>query len=138
MSGNIKANCHCGAFKYSFTLPEPLYEYKVCHCNCSICEKNGYLLVYPKRKDLVFEKGNWDELGEYKMATMAKTHKFCKNCASTVGIDFKMIERGVADSPEKDIIALNARMIQDIDIDKLNCSKFDGKNKLQPPYVVPE
>jgi hypothetical protein len=52
-----KANCHCGAVRFTVTLKYPFPEYKINKCNCSICTKNGYLLVYPPRKDLVWEQG---------------------------------------------------------------------------------
>lgn len=51
------ASCHCGAVVYNVTLKHLFPKYTVLTCNCSICEKNGYLLVYPARRDVVFEKG---------------------------------------------------------------------------------
>ena len=51
-----EANCHCGAIKYAIKLP-PLESMEIMSCNCSICTKNGYLNVYTKRKDIVFEEG---------------------------------------------------------------------------------
>ncbi len=51
-----EANCHCGTIKYAIKLP-PLESMEIMSCNCSICTKNGYLNVYPKRKDIVFEEG---------------------------------------------------------------------------------
>ena len=39
------AGCHCGYIKFSLTLSPPLPEYKVLDCNCSICRRNGYLLI---------------------------------------------------------------------------------------------
>jgi hypothetical protein len=50
-----KASCHCGAVKFSFTLETPLEESEVAKCNCSMCSRNGYLLVYPKGSDVVFD-----------------------------------------------------------------------------------
>jgi hypothetical protein len=139
METTHKANCHCGAVRYTVTLPQPFPEYKINQCNCSICEKNGYLLVYPIRRDLVFTQGmfsgklasciprvsfcsplfpglfvvadglyvGYDNLSEYYFGSNDKAHKFCKTCGSSILIDFKMIERGVTDDPEKDHLAVN-------------------------------
>jgi hypothetical protein len=52
-----KANCHCGAVCFTVTLKYPFPEYKFNKFNSSIFTKNGYLLVYPSRKDLILEQG---------------------------------------------------------------------------------
>lgn len=41
------------------------------------------------------------------MASMQKLHKFCKNCGSSIGIDFRMLELKKTEDPERDILALN-------------------------------
>ncbi|KAI4957330.1 hypothetical protein J4E86_005804 [Alternaria arbusti] len=46
------ASCHCGSVQYSVLLSPPLAQWKVVSCNCSICTRNGYLLVYPERSQL--------------------------------------------------------------------------------------
>jgi hypothetical protein len=51
------ASCHCGAVQYDVTLKYPFPKYPVNKCTCSICFNNGYLLVYPCRRDVVFTKG---------------------------------------------------------------------------------
>ncbi|KAB8217862.1 Mss4-like protein [Aspergillus novoparasiticus] len=81
------ANCHCGAVRFSFSLA-PLKTIKINRCNCSICTKNSYLLVYPLRKDVVFHRGE-DQLAEYRFGNRTKPHKFCPNCGTSVLIDFK-------------------------------------------------
>jgi hypothetical protein len=50
-----KGSCHCGAVKFSFTLETPLEDSDVVKCNCSMCTRNGYLLVYPKGSDMTFD-----------------------------------------------------------------------------------
>ncbi|KAJ5465891.1 hypothetical protein N7530_009678 [Penicillium desertorum] len=66
-SSSHSGNCHCGAVRFSFTLSPPLHEYPTNTCNCSICTKNGYLLVYPLTKDFTIEKGE-DVLKDYRFA----------------------------------------------------------------------
>lgn len=58
-----KASCHCGAFAYNVTtasLADASTE--VTHCNCSICARNGYLLIYVPNEQVVFEKGSIENL----------------------------------------------------------------------------
>ncbi|KAL4889907.1 hypothetical protein BDV59DRAFT_102523 [Aspergillus ambiguus] len=52
--------CHCAQVKFSFSLPTPIEEQEVHECNCSICQINGYLLVYPKVTDIHFEHSDDD------------------------------------------------------------------------------
>lgn len=72
----------------------------IIRCNCSICNKNGYTLIYPNREDVVFTKG-YDTLKDYQFATRTRDHKFCPNCGSSIMIDF----RGFF--PERDSLGMN-------------------------------
>ena len=85
-----KANCHCGRVKFTVALPD-IRNNKVLSCNCSICTKNGYLLVYPKVEDVKFISGQ-DELKSYRFGTATKPHKFCPECGTSILIDFSETE----------------------------------------------
>lgn len=52
-----QAQCHCGAVKFSVILKWPFPQYPINKCTCSICMHNGYFLVYPARRDVVFTEG---------------------------------------------------------------------------------
>ena len=65
----------------------PLETIEVCSCNCSICEKNGYLNVYPLRENVVFQSG-YDDLGSYRFGQETRQHLFCKKCGTSLIIDF--------------------------------------------------
>ncbi|RAQ58700.1 hypothetical protein COH20_005900 [Aspergillus flavus] len=126
------ANCHCGAVRFSFSLA-PLKTIKINRCNCSICTKNSFLLVYPLRKDVVFRRGE-DQLAEYRFGNRTKPHKFCPNCGTSVLIDFKESQF----EKEREMMAINIHMIQGIEdvLDELDYRAVDGKNRLGPPYSV--
>lgn len=92
-SSTHSGNCHCGAIRFRFTISPPLHEYPVICCNCSICARNGALLVYPNREDFVLERptaekqgveGGWDKdgevLGGYSFGDAKVSHRFCKKC----------------------------------------------------------
>lgn len=71
-------------------------------CNCSICCKNGYLNVYPKRKDLVFVQGE-HLIKDYRFGKKQCMHKFCPICGSSLFIEPHM------EDPE--LMALNVRSL---------------------------
>jgi hypothetical protein len=87
------ALCHCGAVQYTVTLSPPLAKQKVVECNCSICSRNGYLLVYPSREQFVLKSGEV-ALRSYSFGPKNNSHKFCGRCGSAVFFDPRMRERG--------------------------------------------
>ncbi|KAF1991589.1 hypothetical protein K402DRAFT_388992 [Aulographum hederae CBS 113979] len=128
-----RGNCHCGAVVYSVKLPT-LKTYTLNDCNCSICVKNGYLLAYPLRKDLEFIKGK-DEMKSYFCASKTNPHRFCGECGGSIMVEFTPEFCQRLNRP--DSVALNIRMLQDIDPQKLNLRQTDGKEGLDPPYTAP-
>lgn len=146
-----EANCHCGAIKYQVNIP-PLDTLKVTHCNCSICSKNGYLNVYPKREDVVFRCGE-NQMKAYAFGVKKCIHRFCEKCGSSLFVDPHM------DNPELMVanvclflsffvffwvetllwivlIGGKVRMFKDVDMDKLELHHYDGFNQLEPRYEV--
>ncbi|MCJ1450574.1 hypothetical protein MMC28_000907 [Mycoblastus sanguinarius] len=119
-----EANCHCAAVKYKFKLP-PLETQEILSCNCSICSKNGYFNVYPKKSDVVFQSGE-DKMKGYRFGEKKVMHKFCPTCGSSL-----LVDPHINDS---DLLVVNVRMIKGIELDKLNYRYFDGKTKLSPQY----
>jgi len=117
--------CHCGTVKFNVTLKYPFPKYPVNACSCSVCIRNGYLFVYPKRSDFEITQG-YENLTSYTFNTCTRFHKFCKTCGSSILIDFRLAEQGETD-PRKDILALNVRNFKDIDLDTLQYTYFDGK-----------
>jgi hypothetical protein len=96
------ALCHCGTVQYTVTLSPPLTEQKVVECNCSICSRNGYLLVYPLREHVVVKSGE-EALKSYSFGIKRNYHKFCGRCGSSVFFDPRMSEFG--ESP--DLLGVN-------------------------------
>ncbi|KAH8923936.1 hypothetical protein BT69DRAFT_1319208 [Atractiella rhizophila] len=119
--------CHCQAVKFTVTIP-PLETLKLSDCNCSICSKNGYALVYACRDDVHFEKGQ-GELTAYRFHTKANEHQFCPKCGSSLFVDFK-------DNPVdfvKPFIGVNVRALEGVDarsLESFQRNVFDGKKNL--------
>ena len=71
---NYHGNCHCGAVKFTVTLPEIT---SVTECDCSLCLKKGYKSLFPSG-GLVFEEGKGeDKLKSYEFAGKTIAHKVC-------------------------------------------------------------
>lgn len=124
------ANCHCGDVTYTVYIPSITSQEVMC-CNCSICTRNGYLLLYPARKEVIFHTG-YDRLHTYEFGSKRVTHKFCPICGSSILIGLHGLSHL---GPDK--MAINIRMFQeDINLKELNYRYFDGQTILKPAYVV--
>ncbi|GLA18126.1 hypothetical protein AnigIFM62618_005281 [Aspergillus niger] len=115
-----QGSCHCGAVRFRISLSPPLSEYPVVNCNCSICSKNGYLLVYPSLKDFTLESGD-ETTRTHQFGRRQAKHEFCGTCGSSC-----FIRLVAEDAPP--IIAVNVRLLENCDLDKLNYKKVDGKS----------
>lgn len=96
-SQTYSAICHCGTVQYTVTLSPPLAKQKVVECNCSICSRNGYLLVYPLREQVDIKSGE-EALKSYSFGIKRNRHLFCGRCGSSVFFDPRMPEFG--ESPD--------------------------------------
>lgn len=93
----------CGAIDFDVTISPPLSECQVMQCDCSICTSHGYLLVYPYRADVVFHGASESHVQKYQFHTKKKDHWFCRDCGTSLLIDFNTIY------PNWDVMAVNVR-----------------------------
>jgi len=109
--------CHCGRVKFEVEVPDAVSVHR---CNCSICQKSGYLhLIVPaNRFHLLCGK---DSLTEYRFHTGQARHLFCNHC----GIKSFYVPRS---HPEGFSVNLNCLDLPD-DID-VSIEAFDGRNWL--------
>ncbi|MEN8158516.1 MAG: GFA family protein [Myxococcota bacterium] len=109
-----RGSCHCGRIR--FEADGELTEVSV--CNCSICERTGYLHWYvpPASFRLVAGEGEYDT---YEFGTRVAKHHFCRTC----GISPFRVARA---DPDK--IDVNARCLEGVDPETLPVSRFDGRN----------
>ncbi|KAH9810056.1 Centromere protein V [Teratosphaeria destructans] len=123
--------CHCKAIQFTVVLPEALSPEgpgKVTRCNCSICTRNGYFLVYPTREAVKFLDNSDAKMKQYFMGLKNKAHRFCPECSSSVLIDFQNSD------VERQRPYLAAAMFTDFDLETADLKLVDGKNRLQPAY----
>ncbi|KAH7149834.1 Mss4-like protein [Dactylonectria estremocensis] len=123
-SQTYEAGCHCGFISLSVTLSPPFPELKVTHCNCSICRRAGYLLVYRSRDQVTWHHGSDTRVGRYQFNTKTRDHMFCPKCGASIGIDFWN------EDPKE--YGISVRQFNDIDLDALNYMQFDGAHRMSP------
>ncbi|MGD9501579.1 MAG: GFA family protein [Methyloceanibacter sp.] len=108
--------CHCGLVRYEVTTAlEPVLS-----CNCSICQKRGYLLTFVPRAAFKLISGAHDQT-DYQFSKKVVHHLFCATCG--VG------SFGTGTGPNgQEMVAVNVRCLDDVDLDALAITPFDGKN----------
>ncbi|KAH8647801.1 glutathione-dependent formaldehyde-activating enzyme [Xylariales sp. PMI_506] len=120
-----RGNCHCGDFIFEVTMPEIK---AVNDCDCSACYKRGALWAIPPPGSVNYVKGDWDALTTYTFSTGVLLHKFCPSCGTEL-----LIER--QPKLENFDIAINARVLQNVDVWTLERRLTDGK-AYPPAYEV--
>lgn len=109
-------SCHCGAVTYDVTTTLGT----VISCNCSMCQKKGTLLAFVPAADFMLKSGG-DRLTDYQFNKHAIHHLFCSTCGVT------SFARG-KDPKGNEMVAINARCLDDVDLDKLTIKKIDGRS----------
>jgi hypothetical protein len=114
MQQTYQGGCHCGRVRFRVTADLS----SVTACNCSMCTKKGILHVIVPRENFELVSGK-DDLTTYTFNTGVAKHMFCKHC----GMHPFYVPRS---DPDK--IDVNARCLDDIDVDALTVKRFDGQN----------
>lgn len=73
----VTGGCHCGAVRFTATLPEQ--PVPALDCNCSMCRMSGALHVIVAHEDFELVSGR-DPLTGYRFGTGAAEHLFCRTC----------------------------------------------------------
>ncbi|XXG98559.1 hypothetical protein Hte_004884 [Hypoxylon texense] len=140
-------SCHCGAVKVAFN-SKPLDKAsaeKCLECNCSICNRQGSVWVYPKNEEAEIE--GEENLETYLFGSKMFGKTFCKTCGVPVHNSVQPItEEQINQLPEenrefirgaKEIKAINVRLVDGLNVKDLNINQFDGYNAIKPSYVEP-
>jgi len=127
----LTAACHCGATK--ITLPGPPAEAKT--CNCSYCQRTGAVWGYYAPEDVSIS-GTEDRV--YSV-TGLNLHHFCGACGgNTHGLspdraskynNDGTLKPGEAEGvPDRQIVAVNLNMVDDLDLSGIKVTAVDGRN----------
>ncbi len=107
--------CQCGKVRYEMS--GEIGE--VIACNCSRCGKLGSLLTFVPAENFKLLSGEGETI-EYMFNKGVIHHRFCSTC----GIE--SYANGKAPNGAE-MIAVNVRCLDDVDLESLNVKKFDGK-----------
>jgi hypothetical protein len=110
-----KGSCHCG--KVTFEVDGEIDA--AVSCNCSICQRKGWLLWFAPRDSLRVQ--GEDALSTYTFNKHVIKHRFCATC----GIH----PYGEGTDPKGNAMAaINIRCIEDIDLDGVPVKAIDGRS----------
>ena len=115
MKQKYLGGCQCGKVQFEVEL-----ELKqVISCNCSRCQRLGSLLAFAPEQDFKLLSGD-AALTEYLFNKHIIHHLFCSTCG------IQSYSRGKGPNGAE-MVAINARCLDDVDIDSLPVKKFNGK-----------
>lgn len=108
--------CHCGRVRYEVRADLG----QVVSCNCSICSKTGALYAFVPAEQLTLLSGE-DALADYQFHKKVLHHLFCTGCG------IRSFGRGTAPDGTP-MCSINVRCLDDVDLDALNVTRYDGKS----------
>jgi hypothetical protein len=112
-----RGSCHCGRIRFEVegTLDG------VTSCNCSICQRKGTLMWFVPRASLRLQTPESDT-SAYLFNKHVIRHRFCPVC----GIH----PYGEGTDPAGNAMAaVNVRCLEDVDLDTLKVTHFDGRSR---------
>lgn len=108
--------CHCQKVRYEVDTD---LEY-VISCNCSMCSKRGWLLTFVPTTSFRLLTDE-SELTAYKFNKHLINHLFCSTCGTA------SFGRG-SDGKGNEMASINVRCLDDVDLEALTITPFDGKS----------
>ncbi|KAF9878115.1 glutathione-dependent formaldehyde-activating enzyme [Colletotrichum karsti] len=147
----ITGSCHCGAVTVAF-MSKPIDEKcddDIAECNCSICMRNAYRWIYPKKERVVLFAKEPSNIGRYSFGRHVLNKTFCNICGVCMTNEYNPL----TDEERKALGALptggfgermktghpiNLRIFPDLDFAKMKAPELkNGANKISPPYKNP-
>ena len=107
--------CHCGRVRFEIEIPDRVIVHR---CNCSICQKSGYMHLIVTADRFLLLQGE-DSLVEYQFHTGVARHLFCGTC----GIKSFYVPRSHPDS-----YSVNLNCVEVPEDVELSIADFDGRN----------
>lgn len=112
----LHGSCHCGRIRFEVEgTPE-----RALACNCSICRRKGSLLWFVPRSALRLLTPEADS-EVYTFHRHAIRHRFCPTCGMHPYAE-------AADPQGRPTAAVNLRCVDDVDLDAIPVTHFDGRS----------
>jgi hypothetical protein len=113
----MTGSCQCGALAYTLDEEAPT---RAMACNCSICRRKAYLLHFSTPEKFAFQ-GDRTAISDYLFNSHRIRHQFCATCGCA--------PFGEGTAPDgKQVVTINLRCADGIDLDALTVQHFDGAN----------
>jgi hypothetical protein len=116
MKQTYTGGCQCGKVRYEASTE--LRE--VISCNCSRCGRLGWLIAFVPAEDFKLISGE-DAAAEFQFNKHLIQHLFCATCG------IQSFARGRAPDG-REMVAVNARCLDGVDVDGLTVRKVDGRS----------
>jgi len=110
-----KGGCHCGRVRFEIEIPEKITVHR---CNCSICQKSGYLHLIVEAEQFRLLGGE-ECLADYRFHTGVARHLFCSHC----GINSFYVPRSHPGAFSVNLNCIDLPAAIDVTIEA-----FDGRN----------
>lgn len=124
METTYDGGCHCGAVRFRVTLRER----RAIACNCSICQKKGFLHLIVPPDCFTLLQGE-DALSTYRFNTGVARHHFCRTCG------IHPFYRPRSHPNDYDV---NLRCLDDVAIEDFEIVPFDGQHWEENLGTLPE
>ena len=118
----LKGSCHCKATQFEVA-EAPV---SVTRCTCSFCSKRGALHAYYKPTQFKLTTSR-DRVSTYQWKTYSVAHHYCAICGCGTYSESPDFSTGKADFSNMKV-GVNARLFDDLDLDKIKVEVVDGKN----------
>ena len=118
MSVTHSGGCHCGLIRFQVTTPTA--DVQAVRCNCTICEKKGFLHLEVEKDQVVIEGA--EHLSTYTFGTHTAKHYFCSRC----GIASYYIPRSYPQG-----YSINVNCLDKSTIKTLQIIDFDGRDNYE-------
>lgn len=115
--------CHCGTVRFTVQAPAELLVHE---CNCSMCEKLGYLHLIVPASRFRLDSGH-SALECYTFNSRIARHLFCRIC----GVKSFYVPRSNPDG-----YSVNARCLDSGTVQLLTIEPFDGKHWEQHAHTL--
>lgn len=112
-----QGGCHCGELRFTANLDLS----KSIACNCSICSKRGLILTFTPLGEFTQTAGATSNR-EYLFNKHMIHHQFCPTCG-VEAFAFGEMPDGTK------MAAVNVRCLDDIDLDDVHPTPFDGASR---------
>jgi hypothetical protein len=118
----IKGSCHCGATQFEVSEAPA----SVTRCTCSFCSKRGALHAYYSPEQFKLKTAR-DRVSTYQWRSYTIQHHHCAICGCSTYTESPDFSSGAPDF-EHPKISINARLLDEFDLDAVPIRTIDGKN----------